>query len=323
MSNFKDNHISRVAIIGAAGRVGGAFTKALLATGKHTVTVITRQDSSSTPPDGVQVSKVDYDNQQSLIDALKGQEVLIITLAVTAPLDTQSKVISAAAKAGVPYIFHNTYGSDILKEEISREYIIGFAEQKVRKQIEDEGVSKWIGFCCSFWYEWSLPLGKDTFGFDIKNREVVFIDDGETVFDTSTWPQCGRAMAALLSLPISGDGITFDSFANNVVYINSFRLTQKQILASILRVTGDKQEDWKITHEPARERWEAGKAQMETGDRAGFVKLLYSRAMAKDGNAFFGDRLHNGALGLKEEELDELTKFCVDFANAGRNWYTE
>ena len=123
MSRFQNNHITKVAIIGAAGRVGGAFANSLLATGKHTVTAVTREGSDSKLPEGVVVKKVNYDNEESLVNALKGQEVLIITLSVQAPKDTQSKLVSAAAKAGVPYVFHNTYGGDIHATHIIRKQV--------------------------------------------------------------------------------------------------------------------------------------------------------------------------------------------------------
>lgn len=78
--------------------------------GKHTVTAITRPDSKSKLPSGVEIKKVDYSSQESLVSALTGQEVLIITMAVTAPRDTEAKLIEAAAAAGVPYVFPNEWG---------------------------------------------------------------------------------------------------------------------------------------------------------------------------------------------------------------------
>ncbi|CAF9921760.1 MAG: hypothetical protein GOMPHAMPRED_002388 [Gomphillus americanus] len=325
MSRIENNHVTKVAIVGAGGRVGGPFARSLLETGKHTVTAITREDSTSGAklPEGVHVVKVNYDNEESVVSALKGQEVLIITLSVQTPKDTQAKLISAAAKAGVPYLFHNAYGGDITAEQVNKDTGLAEAEAATRKQIEDLGVSKWIAFCCGFWYEWSLPMGTDLYGFDIKNREVIFFDDGETKFSTSTWPQCGRGMAALLSLPVEGQGTTLESFANKPVYIQSFRVSQKDMLASILRVTGDKESDWKVEYQPAQERWEEGRAAMMKGDRQGFARMLYARSMAKDTSGNFEGKLNNDVLGLKDEDLDEWTKFCVDFAMAGRSWWAE
>jgi uncharacterized protein YbjT (DUF2867 family) len=80
------------------------MAEALVAGGKHTVTAITRHESKSPMPSGVQVAKVDYDDHESLVAALKGQDALIITLGVTAPHDQQRRLLRAAAEAKVPWV---------------------------------------------------------------------------------------------------------------------------------------------------------------------------------------------------------------------------
>ena len=111
-----NNHISNVAIVGAGGRSGGFITEALLKTGKHTVTAITRPDSSNKIPDGVHsIKKANYDDHSQLVEALKGQEVLIVTMSVFAPPESQFKLIDAAAEAGVKWVMPNEW-SVILSE---------------------------------------------------------------------------------------------------------------------------------------------------------------------------------------------------------------
>ena len=108
-SNFK-NHITNVAIVGAGGRSGTFITKALLKTGKHTVTAITRPDSSNKIPNGVHsINKADYEDHSQLVEALKGQEVLLITMSIFAPPESQFKLIDAAAEAGVKWIMPNEW----------------------------------------------------------------------------------------------------------------------------------------------------------------------------------------------------------------------
>ncbi len=94
----------------AGGNVGKYIADALLKTGKHKVTAITRPDSTSKFPTGMEVKKVNYDDQSSLVEALQGQEVLIITMAVMAPEDQEAKLIEAAAAANVPWVLPNEYG---------------------------------------------------------------------------------------------------------------------------------------------------------------------------------------------------------------------
>jgi len=94
----------------ASGRIGGAFVEALLETKEHTVTALRHPTSKGELPHGVHGVAVDYNDEASLVKALKGQHFLVITLSVSAPPDTHSKLTSAAAKAGVPYVMPNIYG---------------------------------------------------------------------------------------------------------------------------------------------------------------------------------------------------------------------
>lgn len=73
----------------AGGRFGSWLAKELVNTGKHKVTAITRKESASELPEGVIAAKVDYNDEASVINALKGQQILIITMSVRAPPETQ------------------------------------------------------------------------------------------------------------------------------------------------------------------------------------------------------------------------------------------
>jgi hypothetical protein len=148
------------------------------------------------------------------------------------------------------------------------------------------------------------------FGFDLDNRIATLFDDGETPISVSTWPQIGRAVAALLSLPLD----KLEAYRNKQVYINSFTITQKEMLASLQRVTGTSESDWTITKQSVTERYSQGQVELGKGDRVGFVKMMYSRIFFPDGNGNFEKRrgLANAALGLPKEDLDEATKRATD-----------
>ncbi|KIY03649.1 uncharacterized protein Z520_00340 [Fonsecaea multimorphosa CBS 102226] len=321
------NHVENIAIVGAGGQVGEYMARALLKTGKHHLTAITRADSKSTVPEGMAVKKVNYDDPATLVDALRGQDVLIITMAVTAPPETETKLLDAAAEAGVPWVLPNEYSSDPRNKALQHDIMIGDAKDARRRHIEELGVSSWISFTCSFWYEYSLSASPGCYGFDFANKTVTLYDDGNTKINTTTWLQCGRAAAALLSLPIlprdpSDKSPTLSMFRNNVMYISSFRVSQRDMLASILRVTGDKEDDWTVHHEDVQERYKAGVDEMKSGSRAGFVKVLYARVFFPNGDGDFESKygLHNDILGLPREDFDEATKRGVDLAAKGGPW---
>ena len=305
----------------ATGSVGEYYVEGLQRLGKHQVTAITREDSTAKMPSGVEVKRVNYNDQSSIVRALQEQEVLLITLGVNAPRDQHSKLVRAAAEAKVPWVIPNEHGPTGDNEEVGKDVMFGPAKAADRKEIEVLGVSSYIGFSCGFWFEYSLAGGPNRYGFDFKARSVTYIDEGNTPLNTSTWPQCGRAMAKLLSLKVLPDdahdtAICLDQFRNKFVYVSSFYVSQKQMMESVLRVTGDKPEDWKVSHENHKERYEAGKKELQNGDLRGFGKLLYTRVFYPDGLASpqKNSGTHNELLGLPQEDLDECTKVAIRMA---------
>ncbi|KAI6775840.1 hypothetical protein HG530_002598 [Fusarium avenaceum] len=313
------NKIERVAIAG--GSVGKFLAKYLIATGKHTVTAITRKDSTNKVPEGAHVVTVDYDDEESLIEALKGQQFLAISMAVTAPPGTQEKIIYAAAKAGVPWIMPNCFGVNIFNKSLVEENLTGKGVLSGFEAIEAAGVSSWIAMCCSFWYEFSVAQGPAWYGFDLSNgkKKVTFYDDGNTQINTSTWDQCGRAFAALLSLKVIPDdendkSATISQWRNKPLFMSSFLLSQRQMLDSLQRVTGTTDKDWEIEYEGSKERWERGMNLLKGGDYSGFALAMYARTFYPNGDGNFEAQheLANKALGLPEEDLDEATARAIE-----------
>jgi saccharopine dehydrogenase-like NADP-dependent oxidoreductase len=132
----------------AGGHVGKYFAEELLRTGKHTVTAITREGSTSKLPNGVKIARVNYDDEASLISALQGQQFLVITLAAQGPADTHSKLVAAAAKAGIPYVMPNNYGSDVENRKLCEENLYGMGCIQRNAEIEATGVCSWINMVC-------------------------------------------------------------------------------------------------------------------------------------------------------------------------------
>ncbi|KAF4220029.1 hypothetical protein CNMCM8980_003318 [Aspergillus fumigatiaffinis] len=314
-AGFK-NAVERVAIVGAGGTVGSHIVAALLKTGKHTVTALTRKDSSNRLPEGVLVARVDYDYEATIADALKGQQFLIITMAPTAPRHTHSKLVQAAAKAGVPYIMPNGYAGDIDNIKLGEDTLLGPVAKANRDEIERLGM-QWITVCCGFWYDYSLAGGEARFGFDFDKRSLTIYGDGNTKISTSTLSQVGRAVAKVLSLnelpeDENDKSLTLSTFLNKGVYLKSFVVSQNDMFESVKRVTGTIDADWTITHEDTKKRYEDGLALVKGGNMAGFSKLLYARAFYPDDASDFSAKAQNELLGLPEESLDESTQIGID-----------
>ena len=145
----------------------------------------------------------------------------------------------------------------------------------------------------------------------------MLYDDGNTKINTSTWQRVGDAVTKLLSLKVfpeneKDDSLCLSQYSNRSAHVSSFFISQRDMFDSVLRVTGDKESDWTVTHEDAVERFDRGKRILqEEGKMTGFQMLLYVRVFYNDGSGDHNDKLDNDALGLPEESLDEATKAAI------------
>ncbi|EOO03911.1 putative oxidoreductase - protein [Phaeoacremonium minimum UCRPA7] len=311
------NRIDRVAIIGAGGHIGSAMAKELLKIGK-TVTGLTRAASTSNLPSGVKAIVIDYDDESSLIKALEGQDFLIISLAIRAPAETHSKIVRAAAKAGIQYIMPNVYGYDFWgNEKLGNDTTLGPQFGVYWEDVKKAGIHS-VVLTCGYWYEWSLGLGEDLFGFDIKKRSGVLLDGGNVKINTSTWAQCGRAVAALLNLPIlqqdqSDTSATISRYFDNMLFISSFRVSQRDMYESLKRVTGTTDADWNIREDNAERRWKEASERVAKGDFSAHPMRIYSRIFFDNGDGDYetSHGLDNDVLGLPREDLDAATRETI------------
>lgn len=142
--------------------------------------------------------------------------------------------------------------------------------------------------------------------------------------NVSSWPQVGRAVAALLSLPVQSDegAHSLEQFENRWVYPTSFLLSQNDMLESVYRVTGTSQTDWTIKREPVKQRWEDAKNAMYAGEKVGFEKQLYARGFFEDepANVEKWKVVHNDVLGLEKEDVDTYTKVAIDMVQEMAEW---
>ncbi|KAJ3119078.1 hypothetical protein HK098_005755 [Nowakowskiella sp. JEL0407] len=315
------NYLQNIAIVGAGGRVGKFITDAILANGKPTLTAIIRKGSTNQVPEGVLIKEVNYDDHSSLVAALQGQDALIITMGVTAPKEQSIKLIKAAADANVEWIVPNEFGFNHDDEKFDADTYVGIPKKSERQLIEQIGKSSWLGIACNFWYEFSLGSGERTYGFDLKNRTALFYDDGEEKIPTSTWQLTGKTVANLLSLKVLPDdendtSATLDGYRNKFINVRSFRVSQKDMLASILRVTGDSIENWTIRKVKVEDYYAENVKKFHEGNRESFARLMYSRAFFKGATSFVTE-FDNEKLGLPVEDFDEFTKAAVDMHKDG------
>lgn len=301
--------------------MGGYFVQELVKNDGLTVTALVREGFQGELPEGVKTAPISYDNEESLVAALQGQQFLVITLSVRAPPDSHTKLVNAAAKAGVPFVMPNSYGFDVTSKFWIEDSQYGAQAAERAREVERAGVSSWIWMACGFWYEWSLAMGDCWYGFDIKQRKVTFYDDGKTVINTSTWDQCARALAALLKLKVLPDdendkSATISDWKNKPLYISSFSACQRDMLDSIHRVIGTTDKDWDIQFQPSEARYKQGLEELQKGQTTGYAKSMYAHAFFPHGDSHYEKTkgLDNSKLNLPKEDLDEITKNAIEMA---------
>ena len=279
--------------------------------------------SKATLPSNVEVKSIDYENISTITEALRGQDALVITLGGFAPPDTQVKLINAASEAGVKWILPNEWGIDTANADLCKDLFVMEGQPKTRALLESIPSLSFTSIITGFWYEWSLAI-VPAYGFDFAKKSVTFFDDGNTVTSMSTWPQVGRAVASLFSLPLEDNnafGPSLSDFKNKIIYVNSFNVSQRDMFDSVLRVTNTKNSDWKITNEHSNERYADGVKGMKEGNRVGFAKMLYTRVFYPDGSGLLKKHgFANEALGLPVEDLDEATKRAYERSKTVENW---
>ncbi len=287
------------------------------------VTALTRPDSESKLTSGIEAVKVDYGDEEALTVALRGQQALIITMSVLAPADTHDRLVAAAARAGVPDVMPNCWGLDFTDPSLAGEMLMPKTLANIAA-VRERGVSAWIGLVCGSWYEYSLSLAPDAYGIDVRGRRITFFDDGNTRISASTWPQCGRAVAALLSLKELPDdeadhSVTLSTYANRPVFVASFLITQRDMLDSLHRVLGTTDADWAITHQPTKERYDVAMEEVKAGNPRASGRASYARLFFPSGGGDYESTrgLDNEALGLAKEDLDVGTKLGVDMLESG------
>ena len=84
------------------------------------------------------------------MEALKGQQALIISLSVFAAQDSISKLVQAAAKAGVRYVLPNWWGHDGANDKLCEDTMLSARRDSIIAEIKSLGVSSYVFLVCSF-----------------------------------------------------------------------------------------------------------------------------------------------------------------------------
>lgn len=150
------HYLKNILVVGAGVQIGGQIVHQLLTEGKHNVAALTRLQSSSPMPSGLHsIRKADYDNPDELAAAMKGQDVLVITMGAMAQASSSVALIDAAAVAGIKYIIPDEWGTDRAQVQLGKDLMLAEGQIMICESIESKGL-EWISIGSGFWYEYSL-----------------------------------------------------------------------------------------------------------------------------------------------------------------------
>ncbi|ETN37491.1 uncharacterized protein HMPREF1541_07113 [Cyphellophora europaea CBS 101466] len=301
--------IKTVMVVGASGNTGVHIVDSLLAAG-FTVSALTRETSKTTFADNVQVVKSDY-TIPSLTRAFQGQDAVVSTIA-TFSVTEQIKIIDAMIAAGVKRFIPSEYGIDTSDPRImellppagEKARIIGYLKTK-------EGKISWTGVINGGYFDWVLIGGG--MGWNLRTRSVKVHDSGDQLWEGTNIGQIANAVTACLSTE------HYDETSNTYIYINSFTVSQNQVIAELEKALGSKLEIQRVNGaqvaEAAREEMAKGEFENVAGSPyiKGTVDLITCEVFNLDGlNNFSATRgLWNDRLGLPKESLEDTIRRVV------------
>lgn len=172
-------------------------------------------------------------------------------------------------------------------------------------------------------------------GIDIKQRKATLLDGDDVKTYLSTIRTSALAAARVLSLPLTLDGKnpnvtsssssssssadptlqrTLPSFANKMVYVASFRLSQADIFRAVQQATRTTDADWDISHVPLTQDIQDAHAKLAAGNRLAIMDLLNGNLFVKGvADAFYPNgadeeaELHNALLGVEDcQNLEDV-----------------
>ena len=292
------SHLRRVAVIGAGGLLGAFLLKALRADPFFTVTVITRHSSTSNFDPDLRVIKVADDYPQAeMLEALKGQDVVVATFNYRAN-PFKKGIIDAAADSLVkriipPHIIKNNENAAVL--ELQPRLKDKNAEVDHLRAKESMGMT-WTSIVTGLFLDVAVANG--FMGFDLRRREATIWDSGDGQFSCSIRPTIGATVVAVLKRP--------DLTKNRYIYTSSFETSQNEILHSLERQTGGI--PWKVGHVTSENMIKEGQEASKRGDFMGMGKLALAASFSgKYGGNFAAEgKLANEILGIPREDLDQV-----------------
>ena len=229
--------IKNVGLVGGTGTIGEPILAALKASSFHT-SVLNRASSTSKYPDTHVITVPDDLNVPDLTRLLKENNIDALILAIKpAQVDQNKRLIEAAFAAGVQRVIPAEFGSvdsaDAKTREVypiaeckkeARDYLISLQDQE---RSDGAGKMSWTALVPAHFFDWGL--GNSLLCFDVVARKAYIQDGGDIKFSASNLPFIAKAVVKVLE--------RLEQTANQMLYIQSFRVSQNEVLGVLEKVT--------------------------------------------------------------------------------------
>ncbi|KAJ0311365.1 hypothetical protein COL516b_002075 [Colletotrichum fioriniae] len=287
-----------VLLVGANGTLGAKILDSLVAAKSFKLSALKRAGSKSTiayPADQVQVIEVDNDlSYEGLKKAFTGQEVVIVSFRLR-DLDQHLRIAEAASAAGVKHFMPADFGSIDADNPRARELIPLYRWKRAAQELADKNPDfAWTGIVCGHFFDWGVKEGFLHAYLDTKKIDVI--DGGDIKASVATLPRVGEAVVRILNL-----GIT-EVTKNKTLFIQSFCITQNELLQSLEKATGAK---WTINKVESESFIAEHKVKADAGDAEAIEDLVFAVGQL-DANWTKRDDFAMKTLGLEDEDLDTV-----------------
>ena len=290
-----------ILLVGATGNLGKPILQALLADKSFQVTVLTRNNSSATFSSDVKVTKVDYSDPIALVNALRGQEVVISAIGGEGLANnTETSLVKAALEAGVKWFIPSEFGLDTSHPAAVNSPVLASKVAVAKLLEENQSRLSHTFIVTGAFLDWSFDTG--FLGFDLSKHSVTLYDDGKHLISGTTLPHIGQAVVAILH--------HFSQTQNKRLFIADATFNQQQALALFEKYTSNEWTKKQVTTEQAAKEGAEGlaKGDLMTGIVSTMLSIIYNGKGASN----FENKTSNKALGLATTSLEEIIKAAVE-----------
>lgn len=314
--------IQKVTLVGASGNLGRILLTQLLEATSLKITILQRASSKSTYPSdhsNLTIHSVDSWTLPHLTSALRGQDAVIAAFPLR---DLHSHLVlaeAAYASESVVRFIPADYGSVDARSQRARDLVPLFGKKvEVRELLEklsenSGGRMTWTSLVNGHFFDWGLTNGfLHFYPFEQPPRAHI-LGNGEQKSSQATLGQVAKAVVSILT----GDEEHLEKTKNRVLMLQSFCVSQNEVVETLEKVMGKKFVREEVDVEGyIRER---KKVADEGGEGAGeaIEDLVFALGVV-EGDWTRKEEYAIELLGLEEEDLESVVRKALEGSEEGR-----